>query len=355
MSRRSPSRGGFTLIELLVVIAIIAILVALLLPAVQQVREAARKSQCQDHLHNIVIGIHNYESAFKMLPPRQTGTGTNQTGLQRNRMSGFYCILPFVEQKPLYDTVQATQLEPWNNSDPFKAILDVYNCPSDQQFGDLTGANPTRTRGMRSYMFCTGDSVNVGRIGNTASTNVDTSVVPTRGAFGAMTTYGMRHLTDGTSNTVFVGERVRAIAIDTFGVVADVLAANPAACAPQLNKSTGAVANGYDGDTMPGCRWADGGEYFSGMNTIIPPNGASCYSNTTDGAHWRPGYFTASSRHAGGAQVAMGDAKVAFVSENIDAGSQAATPPAAGTSVASPYGVWGALGSRDSGESVRVP
>ena len=69
MPHRQSLRTGFTLIELLVVIAIIAILVALLLPAVQQVREAARKSQCQDHLHNLVIGIHNYESSFKVLPP----------------------------------------------------------------------------------------------------------------------------------------------------------------------------------------------------------------------------------------------------------------------------------------------
>ena len=64
----STRSRGFTLIELLVVIAIIAILVALLLPAVQQVREAARKSQCQDHLHNLAIGLHNYEGAYKMFP-----------------------------------------------------------------------------------------------------------------------------------------------------------------------------------------------------------------------------------------------------------------------------------------------
>ena len=101
---------GFTRIELLVVIAIIAILVALLLPAVQQVREAARKSQCQDHLHNIAIALHDYESSFKMLP---AGSARNNPAGACGGNSAWgwaAAILPYNEQKPLYDQLNVGSL-----------------------------------------------------------------------------------------------------------------------------------------------------------------------------------------------------------------------------------------------------
>ncbi|MFV0442268.1 MAG: type II secretion system protein, partial [Planctomycetaceae bacterium] len=102
MNRDRKGRRGFTLIELLVVIAIIAILVALLLPAVQQVREAARKSQCQDHFHNLVIAMHSYEGTFKGLP---LAVAANNTG---HGPSVWVHVLPFIEQKPLYDRIAGT-------------------------------------------------------------------------------------------------------------------------------------------------------------------------------------------------------------------------------------------------------
>jgi len=194
-----PMRRGFTLIELLVVIAIIAILVALLLPAVQQVREAARKSQCQDHLHNLVIAVHNYEGAFKMLNPRCTGTGTNTAGLQRLRMSGFYSLMPFMEQKPLYDQLVTLNLEPWNGNALYLESLDILNCPSEPQ-----GTNPPNagaTRGRNSYVFCGGDNLMRARSANTAV--VADSVLESRGAFTTLRTYRMADILDGTSNTAF--------------------------------------------------------------------------------------------------------------------------------------------------------
>ena len=107
-------RRGFTLIELLVVIAIIAILVAMLLPAVQQVREAARKSQCQDHMHNIGIAIHNYEASHKMFPPLTINPGA--FNCNANNVAGgggdnirnhtaYMLLLPFIEQKSIYDQI----------------------------------------------------------------------------------------------------------------------------------------------------------------------------------------------------------------------------------------------------------
>jgi prepilin-type N-terminal cleavage/methylation domain-containing protein len=123
-------RRGFTLIELLVVIAIIAILIALLLPAVQQAREAARRTQCKNHLKQLGLAIHNYVSSYRYLPPGAsvdlavTSTGNNGSWGVHGR------ILPMLEQGNLYDNVDLSTA--WD----FQAAIDglkipVYACPSD--------------------------------------------------------------------------------------------------------------------------------------------------------------------------------------------------------------------------------
>src|SRR5688500_19565009 len=113
--KRLRSRG-FTLIELLVVIAIIAILIALLLPAVQQAREAARRTQCKNNLKQLGLALHNYHDTYNVFPPRQTGSGHINTGRQRMAISGFVSLSPFFEQKPLYDRIMAAQDHPWNGA-----------------------------------------------------------------------------------------------------------------------------------------------------------------------------------------------------------------------------------------------
>src|SRR5690349_14305662 len=90
----SVVRGGFTLVELLVVIAIIGVLVALLLPAVQSAREAARRMQCSNNLKPLSLALHNYESALKTFPP---------AGIDSNQMSWTVLLLPYFEQQALYD------------------------------------------------------------------------------------------------------------------------------------------------------------------------------------------------------------------------------------------------------------
>src|SRR4051794_10258624 len=172
---RSRSRSGFTLIELLVVIAIIAVLIALLLPAVQQAREAARRSQCVNNMKQIGLAMLNYESANGGFPPPKIFSGSNignNGGIKGVlNTTGFTMILNFVEQAALYNAYNFSQASsnsvngPNNfvigssvtNSTVVGALVAVYACPSDQPPDVLndTGATYARTNARRSnYFLC---------------------------------------------------------------------------------------------------------------------------------------------------------------------------------------------------------
>ena len=137
-----PTRRGFTLVELLVVIAIIGILVALLLPAVQAAREAARRMQCSNNLKQFGIGLHNYHDTLKTFPPGGLWytNNVNANNFQKNRGSLLFHLLPFVEQQPLYDTFDKNlpyAYQEFPNPRPNQSIyiastiVPIYQCPSD--------------------------------------------------------------------------------------------------------------------------------------------------------------------------------------------------------------------------------
>src|SRR5687768_12322516 len=154
--KRRRLRRAFTLIELLVVIAIIAVLIALLLPAVQQAREAARRTQCKNNLKQLGLAIHNYHDTYTRLPIQRGGTdGAAAETNNKLEMSAFVGLLPYIEQAPLFNqisspgnktrpdtgavvgTVQAFGPSPWYRYDnshgyaPFRARLPMLLCPSD--------------------------------------------------------------------------------------------------------------------------------------------------------------------------------------------------------------------------------
>ena len=197
---------GFTLIELLVVIAIIALLVALLLPAVQQVREAARATQCKNQLHQVAVAVHNYESAHKCLPPGQVGIPFSTQPRVRG-WSMFVQLLPFLEQQALH--------RQWDFADPLEnerngntgVVLDVLVCPSStftmNPFSKSSGVKYAITiyagnGGTRSHppSAVTGDGLFAG-VGPPITTppTVQHPLVC------------MRDIVDGTSNTLLIGER----------------------------------------------------------------------------------------------------------------------------------------------------
>src|SRR5437879_4300140 len=135
-STRRRRRKGFTLIELLVVIAIIAVLVALLLPAVQQAREAARRSQCKNQLKQLGLAIHNYHESFNCLPPGNTAAINTSGGFSRwGGVSVHTMILPNIDQAPLYNQYNFNMCGSYEGTNSAatlrQARVPIYRCPSD--------------------------------------------------------------------------------------------------------------------------------------------------------------------------------------------------------------------------------
>lgn len=359
--RPSSKRCGFTLVELLVVIAIIGILVALLLPAVQAAREAARRMQCSNNLKQIALACHNYESSYKKLPSLQSGTGTICQFRQRFAMGLFYQTLPYTEQQPLYDDLEKLQLEPWNADPLYLTQLQHLQCPSDTGRQDPT--NNGRTRTLCSYAGCIGDNYGMSQVVQGATEERNNNAlcdqkltIYNRGIFGRSTYHTFADNTDGTANTIMLAERSRPDRVNSKGaslLIAGAIATfSPLSCKSQwTGQQYINPALIFTADTHPGYRGLQGNTFFIGMNTILPPNSAVCTIATgTVSPHWFPGLWTATSEHPGGVQVSMVDGSVRFISNTVDAGNQAAIAPAATGSGPSPYGVWGALGTRASGE-----
>lgn len=213
---RRSSRFGFTLIELLVVIAIIAVLIALLVPAVQKVRESALRIQCQNQLRQVAVATLNYHDSKKRFPPGANASGSSApfTGHEW-RETGFVHLLPFVEQKPLYDQYDFTigvglaanpQLD-------VKVVVPLFVCPMDNMalskgkvsprdgHTDVDDSGPSP---LSSYCFNTGRKFGSGNLHffvQYTATNVNLC-----GPFAAKSKFRVQDIHDGTSNTFLLGE-----------------------------------------------------------------------------------------------------------------------------------------------------
>lgn len=337
----SARRPAFTLIELLVVMAIIGVLIALLLPAVQQAREAARRSQCRNNLKQLGLAIHNYESTHVCLPPHNGGTESGDASNEGN-LSGIVMLLPFVDQAPLWSAVTAA---PNQGGYPGKAAFphppaspSVLLCPSSA----VPAAFTTNQFGgpSRSYHLSLGDWAGVFP-GVSVVLGQPARGALVRGVFSPNTgeSRRWRDIVDGTSQTILAGEKALFVSSDeVLGNASRAAAGTPADCRAAV-QGTGYAGQGHA--VGNGRLWATGWNVsVYTVSMIMAPNGPSC------------DYFaTVTSRHAGGAQVLMADGAVRFISENIDAGNQTAPPPRT-AGEPSPYGVWGALGSAQGSEIV---
>ena len=350
------ARAGFTLIELLVVIAIIAILVAILLPAVQQAREAARRTQCKNNLKQLGLAQMNYESTFGTFTYGKggsTGPGVLPRSTHNyNRRSGMVSLLPYTEETAMAEEIAAGDPSigslgvapngpaPWFGWSGWNIKSEGFACPSD----------PTRgfPRGEVSYAFSRGDWVGTWTGNGRNATQVS-------GMFAMRTTYAIRDIPDGASSTLMMSERMMArfgIGGRTNPLVGEGILVgqgssirvpgNCLAAAAAISNggryTTGANVKGKFSST-----WCDGQPENNSIYTVLGPNSPSCAANRNTNSDSTYSLISASSYHPGGVNAVMCDGRVIWISDNIDTGdlSQQATREGE-----SPYGIWGAMGTR---------
>jgi prepilin-type N-terminal cleavage/methylation domain-containing protein/prepilin-type processing-associated H-X9-DG protein len=348
----SSQRRAFTLVELLVVIAIIGILIALLLPAVQAAREAARRSQCTNNLKQFGLAHHNYHDTHKVFVYRKGGTACPSGATSGNcgRRSGFISLLPFMEAGNIWEAVKAGDAAAgyppegpagWYRWGAWDNPPDAFLCPSDGELPHLSAD----TRGRANYAFSVGDQI--------VGVRDDQSV---RGVFSYAQCSRIADILDGTSNTLLMSERLKAnygILTATAGEVEAVLglavgigiANTPGVC---LTASDGKYYNaGVQVKGRFGSLYNDGQPERVGFNTVLPPNGPSCTDDTNVNADSVNLVIPPASRHPGGVNCLKADGSVTFISETIDTGDLTVGQPDSGPSR---YGVWGAMGSKAGGE-----
>ncbi len=333
MSVRNRSRRGFTLIELLVVIAIIAVLIALLLPAVQQAREAARRTQCKNNLKQFGLALHNYESSHRVFPPAAISVDANLEVYA----TAHVMLMPYYDQANL-ETLWNKDL-PFQNQSPgvLKTIVPMFLCPSNSkepvfELAVLAMIGYPTMYGTTDYVYSKGPSDGWCLAPHKPPANV-------QGAFWVNEGIRFGRVTDGTSNSFCMGEGAGG---DAWPLC------HGAGCTTVFNGPLGVMpASGlWPIMGVGSAPFAGAGIVLSGLwaSTAEPPNKWPVtdsfidVGNSTDcRASWQGGtHSTANFRsdHTGGLHILYLDGGVRFISENIDLPTYRALSTIAGGEVA---------------------
>ena len=309
-------RLAFTLVELLVVIAIIGVMVGLLLPAVQSAREAARRMQCSNHLKQMTLALHNYESAYKMFPAGRSALG----------ISAHAAILPFLEQANAAELVDPKVA--WNhvlNATATRTFIPGFNCPSDSQFPHPAGWAGTTYRASQGAGILWG-------LPPTDTADPNFGMPEPDGVFYLEKRLKFRDILDGTANTAAFSEHGQgdfsnAISspTDTFWPRTNPLNADQAyADCEAIDPRDLTFQNVSD----IGAPWIRGYHSTTLYMHASPPNRRSCM--------FPPGRIstTAKSSHVGGVMLARCDGSVAFVTDSVN------------------LAIWRAMGTRGARETV---
>jgi len=406
---------GFTLIELLVVITIIGMLIALLLPAVQAAREAARRMQCGNNVKQLSLAMHNFHNTHNRIP--NSGEDRIWTGLSpangpspinwspgswngnRTRYDGvdqysfLTLLLPFIEQGALYERIHGylsvtpyplPSPDDWNAwcpdphplrgdtmhdgaANPFCTSLSVFQCPSD---GNARVASP---KGHSSYRICHGD---VG-FDETWIEGSHGRGIARRGRFGDVT---LTMVSDGASNTIFISESLVASADNSVfykeSIARIIRVLNGGA--PSYCAATRGTSGQFTDDVYvlnrKGHSWANLRMMYTGFNCSLAPNLPSCAAGAErdDDFDYRGTLIlSASSNHPNGVNVGLCDGSVRFVTDSIDAGDptrrlgEGQNDPPGGRGDRTGYahqwkgpstmGVWGAMATPAGGETASLP
>ena len=390
---------AFTLVELLVVIAIIGMLIALLLPAVQAAREAARRMQCSNNLKQIGIALHNHHDSHKKFPAGEQSFGVKpDSGVLTNnndnygeswwRVSPRVMLFPFIEATAAWSGIQGLTGRPelhlaaWSRETgefmvgPFPA----FRCPSDGE-AQLRSNFEFSSVDFRTSRYSYRKSLGDGMWNSTEWYGVGNNnpKVYTRGMFHPQHFKTIGAVSDGTSNTIGFSERCVTSqsgstpgnigVVDDFtvrsgthveGSIYQAGATNPANCLNNAFSAGDRSVLRTPHATWSGHLFGDGRSCNDVFHTILPPNSPSCmYSAGGGGNGW--GVVSASSYHSGGVNGVFMDGAVRFIPDSINTGDLNKTQGAVGGANPdnvqpgkSNFGTWGALGTPKGGESASL-
>ena len=359
MLKPKANRSGFTLVELLVVIAIIGILIGMLLPAVQMVRAAARRTSCANNIRQVALAFHNYESAFGEFPVNQIGPGVGSTseGFGPGYYSWMVPLLPYVEQNNVYDlfdlTVNNGDGDDYKVSDTHpnaaavSTLISVFLCPSDEPNRNnsviLGSANPAPS----NYVGNAGwPSYATGYAGERIAPGAHNGVIPLvhpsdNVLWHGSSEVGFQTIVDGSSNTALISERLiqPGNSADAINNGDDRLRSlhilERFETLPEIREQMSSTHAHVFQSAHLGRSWSSGSPLVAPtyMHVQRPNQLMGHYNTSIDEGDF---VITPSSQHPGGVNLAMVDASVHFVANTVS------------------EEVWWAVGGRDDGRTESI-